>query len=85
MASSSFPSWQRDAEIMEIATDFILGGSRMTMDNDCSHEIKSHLVLGRKAMQKSILKIRDITFLTKFRIVKAMVSTVIMYDVRVGP
>ena len=58
MASSSFPSWQRDAEIMEIATDFILGGSRMTMDNDCSHEIKSHLVLGRKAIKNlhSIIK-----------------------------
>ena len=58
MASSSFPSWQRDAEIMEIETDFILGGSRMTMDNDCSHEIKSHLVLGRKAIKNlhSIIK-----------------------------
>ena len=54
MASSSFPSWQRDAEIMEIATDFILGGSKITANDDCSHEIKRRLLLGRKAMTKAM-------------------------------
>ena len=66
---------------METVTDFILGGSKITADSDCSHEIKRHLLLGRKAMtnQDSILKIRDITLLTKVRISKAIVFPIVMY------
>ena len=66
---------------MEIVKDFIFLGSKITAHGDCSHEIKRHLLLGRKAMSKldSILKIRDITLLTKVLLVKAMVSTVVMY------
>ena len=66
---------------MEIVTDFILGGSKITADGDCSHEIKRHLLLGRKAMTNldSILKSRDITLLTKVCLVKAMVFPVVMY------
>ena len=66
---------------METVTDFILGGSKITADGDCSHEIKRHLLLGRKAMTNlhSILKSRDITLPTKFRLVKAMVFPVVMY------
>ena len=66
---------------MEIVRDFILGGSKITADGDCSHEIKRHLLFGRKAMTNldSILKTRDITLLTKVRLVKAMVFPVVMY------
>ena len=67
MASGPITSWQRDGEIMEIVRDFILGGSKITTGDDCSHEIKRHLLLGRKAMTKLdiILKSRDITLPTK--------------------
>ena len=85
MSSGPITSWQIEGENVDVVIDFVLWGSKITVYGDCSHEIQKHFLLGRKAMQKSILKIRDITFLTKFRIVKAMVSTVIMYDVRVGP
>ena len=81
MASGPITSWQIDGETVETVTDFILGGSKLTTDGDCSHEIKRHLLLGRKAMinLNSILKSRDITFLTKIRLVKAMVFPVVMY------
>ena len=81
MAFGSITSWQIDGETMETVTDFILGGCKITEDGDCSHEIKRHLLLGRKAMTKldSILKSRDITLLTKIRLVKAMVFPVVMY------
>ena len=67
MASSAITSWQIDREKVETVTDFIFAGSEITVDGDCSHEIKRHLLLGRKAMTnlESILKIRDITLLTK--------------------
>ena len=75
MASGPFTSWKIDGETMETATDFIFFGSKITADDACSHEIKRHLLLGRKAMTNlgSILKSRDITLLTKIHIVKAMV------------
>ena len=75
MTSGPITSWQIDGETMEIVTDFIFLGSKITADGDCIHEIKRCLVLGRKAMTSldSILKSRDITLLTKFRLVKAMV------------
>ena len=75
MASGSITSWQIDGETVETVTVFILGGSKITADGDCSHEIKSHLLLGRKAMTNlgSILKSRDITLPTKILLVKAMV------------
>jgi len=75
MASSPITSWQIDGETMETVTDFIFLGSRMTADGDCSHEIKRHLLLGRKAMsnQNSMLKSRDITLPTKVCLVKALV------------
>ena len=81
MASGPITSWQIDGETVETATDFILGGSKITVDGDCSHEIKRHLLLGRKIMTilDSLLKSRDMTLLTKARIVKAMVFPVIMY------
>ena len=81
MASSPITSWQIDGETMETVTDFILGGSNITADDDCSHEIKGHLLLGRKVMTNldSILKSRDITLLTKVCLVKAMVFPVVMY------
>ena len=74
MASGPITSWQIDGETMETVTDFILGGFKITADGDCSHEIKRHLLLGKKVMTNldSILKNRDITLLTKFCIVKAM-------------
>ena len=80
MASSSFPSWQTDAEITETVTDFIFLGSRMTMDSDCSHEIR-YLLLGRKAMTNlnSILKSRDFALPTTVHIVKAMVFLGVVY------
>ena len=80
MASSPITSWQADAETMEIVTDFIFLGSKITADSECSHEIKRHLFLGRKAMTNldSIFKNRDITLLTKVHLVKAMVFPVVM-------
>ena len=81
MASGPITSWQVDGETMEIMTDFISWGSKITADGDCSHEIKRHLLLGRKVMTNidSIFKSRDITLLTKVRLVKAMVFPVAMY------
>jgi len=81
MASDSITSWQIDGETMETVTDFILGGSKITADGDCNHEIKRCLLLGRKAMINlgNILKSRDITLPTKVRLVKAMVFPVAMY------
>ena len=81
MASGPITSWQIDGETMETVTDFILRGSKTTADGDCSHEIKRHLFLGRKALATldSILKSKDITLLTKVRLVKAMVFPVVMY------
>ena len=81
MASGPITSWQIDAETMETVRDFIFGGSKITADGDCSHEIKRHLFLGRKAMINldSILKSKDITLPTKVRLVKAMVFPVVMY------
>ena len=80
MASGPIMSWQIDGETVETVSDFILGGSKITADGDCSHEIKRHLLLGRKAMTilDSILKSRDITLPTKIRLVKAMVFPVVM-------
>ena len=81
MASGPITSWQIDGEIMETVTDFICLGSKITVDDDCSQEIKRLLLLGRKAMTNldSILKSRDITLLTKVHLVKAMVFPVVMY------
>ena len=81
MASGPITSWQIDGEIVETMKDFILGGSKITADGDCSHEIKRHLLLGRKVMTNldSILKGRDITLLTKFHLLKVMVFPVVMY------
>ena len=81
MASSPITSWHIDGETMETVADFIFGGSKITADNDCSHEIKRHLLLERKVMTKldSILKSRDITLPTKVHLVKAMVCPVVMY------
>ena len=81
MAPGPIISWQIDGEIMETVRDFILGGSKITADVDCSHEIKRRLLLRRKTMANpdSILKSRDITLPTKVRLVKAMVFPVIMY------
>ena len=81
MASGPITSWEIDGETKEIVRDFYLGGSKITADADCSHEIKRHLILGRKAMTSldNILKSRDITLLTKVRLVKAMVFPVVMY------
>ena len=80
-ASGPITSWQIDGEIVETVTDIILGGSKITADGDCSHEIKRCLLLGKKAMTNldSILKRRDITLPTKVRLVKAMVLSVILY------
>ena len=81
MASDPITSWEIDEETMETVSDFIFGGSKITADGDCSHEIKRHLLLGRKVMTNldSILKSRDITLPTKIRLVKAMVFPVVMY------
>ena len=81
MASGPITSWQLDAETMQIVRDFILGGSRITSDGDCSHEIKRHLLLGRKTKTNldSILKSRDIILPTKVCIVKAMVFPGVIY------
>ena len=81
MASGPITSRQIDRETMETVRDFIFGGSKITADGDCSHEIKRHLILGRKAMTNldSMLKSRDITLPTKVCLVKAMVFSVVMY------
>ena len=81
LASGSITSWQKDGEKMETVTDFIFLGSKITADGDCSHEIKRHLLLGRKAMTNldSMLKNRDITLPTKVCLVKAMVFLVVTY------
>ena len=80
MASSPITSWEIDGETVETVSDFILGGSKITAEGDCSHEIKSHLLLGGKVMTNldSILKCRDITLPTNVRLVKAMVFPVVM-------
>ena len=81
MASGPITSWQIDVKTMDTVTDFILGGSKITADDDCSHEIKRRFLLGRKAMTNldSILKSRDITLPTKVHLVKAMVFLVVVY------
>ena len=81
MGSGPITSWQIDGETVETVPDFILGGSKITANGDCSHEMKRHLLLGRKVMTSlySILKSRDITLSTKVRLVKAMVFPVVMY------
>ena len=81
MASGPITSWEIDGETVETVADFILGGSKITADGDCSHEIKRRLLLGRKIMSNldSIFKSRDITLPTKVRVVKAMVFLVVMY------
>ena len=86
MVFSSITSWQIDGETVETVADFILGGSKITADGDCSHEIKRHLLLGRTVMTNldSILKSRDITLSTKVHLVKAMVFPVSCKDVRAG-
>ena len=80
MASGPITSWQTDGETVETVTDFILGGSKITAGGDCSHEIKKHLLLGRKVMTNldSLLKNRGITLPTKVHLVKAMVFPVVM-------
>ena len=87
MASSPITSWQIDGETVKTVADFIFGGSKITADGDCSHEIKRCLLLGRKARTKvdSIFKSRDITLPRKVHIVKAMFFPVVIHDVRVGP
>ena len=86
MASGPITSWEIDGETVETVADFIFGGSKITADGDCSHEIKRRLLLGRKVIDNldSIFKSRDITLPTKVHLVKAMVFPVVMYDVRVG-
>ena len=86
MTSGPNTSWQIDGEIGETVSDFILGGSKITADGDCSHEIKRRLLLGRKVMTNldSILRSRDITLPTKLCLVKAMVFPVVCMDMRVG-
>ena len=87
MASGPITSWQIDGETMKTVTDFIFLGSKIIAGGDCSHEIKRHLLLGRKAMTNfdSIFKSRDITLPTKVHLVKAIVFPVVMLDVRAGP
>ena len=87
MSSGPTTSWQIQGKTMEIVTDFIFLGSKVTADGDCSHEIKRHLLLGRKAMTNldSILKSKDITLPTKACLVKAMAFPVVLYGLRVGP
>ena len=86
MASGPISSWEIDGETMETVTGFILGGSKITADGDCSHEIKRRLFLGRKVMTNldSIFKSRDITLQTKVHLVKAMVFPVVMYGCEMG-
>ena len=82
MASGPITSWQIDGETVDTVADFIFGGSKITADGDCSHEIKRCLLLGRKAMANldNILKSRNITLPKKVRLVKAMVFPVVMYE-----
>ena len=86
MASGPITSWEIDGETVETVSDFILGGSKITADGDCSHEIKSCLLLGRKVVTNldSILKSRDITLPTKVSLVKAMIFPVVMYGCESG-
>ena len=86
MASGLITSWQIDGETVETVADFIFLGSKITADGDCSHQIKGHLLLGRKVMTNpdSILKSRDIILQTKVRLVKAMVFPVVIYGMRIG-
>ena len=86
MVSSLITSWQIDGETMKTVTDFILGGSKITADGDCSHDIERRFLLGRKVMTNldSIFKSRDITFPTKVRLVQAMIFQWSCMDVRVG-
>ena len=86
MASGPITSWEIDGETVEIVSDYILGGSKITADGDCSHEIKRRLLLGRKVMTNldSVFKSRDITLPTKVRLVKAIVFPWSCMDVRVG-
>ena len=81
MASGPITSWEIHGETVETVSDFILGGSKITADGDCSHEIKRHLLLGKKVMTTldSILKSRDITLSTKIHLIKVMVFPVVMY------
>ena len=81
MESAPITSWEIDGETLETVSDFILGGSKITADGDCSHEVKRHLLLGRNVMTNldSIFKSRDITLPTKVRLLKAMVFPVVMY------
>ena len=81
MASAPITSWEIDGETVETVTDYFWGGSKITANGDCSHEIKRHLLLGRKVMTNldSILKSKDITLSTKIHLVKAMVFPVVMY------
>ena len=81
MATGPITSWQLDGETVETVLDFIFLGSKITADGDCSHEIKRHLLLGRKVMTNldSLFKSRDITFSTKVRLMKAVVFTVVLY------
>ena len=87
MASGPITSWEIDGETVETVSDFILGGSKITADGDCSHEIKRHLLLGRKVIINldSIFKSRDITLLTKVHLVKAMVFPVVTYGCESWP
>ena len=82
MASGPITSWEIDGETVETVSDFIFGGSKITADGDCSHEIKRHLLFGRKVVTNldSILKSRDITLPTNDRLVKAMLFPVVMYE-----
>ena len=86
MASGPMTLWQIDGETMKIVRDFIFLGSKITADGECSHEIKTHLLLGRKAMTNlySISKSRDITLLTKVHLVKAMVFPIVMYGCEIS-
>ena len=86
MASGPITSWQIDAETVETVSDFILGGSKITADGDCSHEVKRRLLLGRNVMTNldSIFKSRDIILPTKVHLVKAIVFPVVMYGCEVG-
>ena len=87
MASGPITSWQIDGETTDTVTDFLFLGLKITTDGDCSYESKRHLLLRRKAMTNldNILKERDISWLTKVHIVKAMIAPVVIMDVRVGP
>ena len=87
MASGPITLWQIDGETVETVTGFIFGGSKITADGDCSHEIKRHVFLGRKAMTNldRVLKSKDITLQTKVCIAKAIIFSIVCMDVRVGP